>query len=45
VAIVPLWQLVDYFARHKSLEGVGKRPVSLYQDIEAWKPGFNYPTE
>jgi ABC-type transport system substrate-binding protein len=37
VAIIPLWQLVDHFAYHKNLEGVGKRPAMLYQNIEAWR--------
>ncbi len=45
IAVVPLWQLVDYFAYGQSLEGIGERPVSLYQDIEAWKPAFYYPLE
>lgn len=44
-AILPLWQLVDYYARHKSLEGIGKRPVTLYQDVEQWKPACYYPVE
>lgn len=45
VAILPLWQLVDYYARHQSLEGLGRRPVTLYQDVEQWKPAFTYPAE
>ncbi len=42
LAILPLWQLVDHFAYHKSLQGVGKRPAMLYQHIEAWRapPGL-----
>ena len=36
--LVPLWQLVDHFAYRRSLEGVGERPVSLYQNIEYWEP-------
>jgi len=45
VALLPLWQLVDYFAYHRSLEGVGAQPVTLYQNVEQWKPEFYYPTE
>jgi ABC-type transport system substrate-binding protein len=37
VPIIPLWQLVDHFAYHKSLQGVGKRPAMLYQQIESWR--------
>jgi ABC-type transport system substrate-binding protein len=37
LAIIPLWQLIDHFAYHKSLQGVGKRPAMLYQHIESWR--------
>jgi tetratricopeptide (TPR) repeat protein len=37
VAVLPLWQLTDFFAYHRSLRGVGAEPVSLYQNIEQWK--------
>ena len=33
-AVVPLWQLDEYFAYHESLTGVPKRPVTLYDDVE-----------
>jgi ABC-type transport system substrate-binding protein/tetratricopeptide (TPR) repeat protein len=39
VAVVPLWQLLDHFAYHASLKGVGDRPVTLYQNVEQWKWG------
>jgi ABC-type transport system substrate-binding protein len=45
VAVVPLWQLVDYFAYHQSLHGIGPQPVTLYQDIEQWRPSFRYPEQ
>jgi ABC-type transport system substrate-binding protein len=45
VAIVPLWQLNDYFAYRKDLQGVAAKTLSLYQDIEQWKLGFQYPSE
>jgi len=37
VAVIPLWQLVDHFAHHRSLKGVGTNPVSLYQNVEHWQ--------
>ena len=45
VAVLPLWQLVEHFVRHESLRGVGARPVSLYQNVEQWRPPFQYPTD
>lgn len=44
-AILPLWQLVEHFAYHDSLQGVAGKPVSLYQNIEQWRPPFQYPAE
>ena len=37
VAVIPLWQLTDHFAHSRSLEGVGDRPVLLYQNVEKWR--------
>ena len=37
VTVVPLWQIREHYARHRSLEGVGNQPVTLYQNVEAWK--------
>ncbi len=37
VVVIPLWQIVDYFAYHKSISGVGQRPATLYQQIENWQ--------
>ena len=45
VTVIPLWQLVEHFAYRKSLRGVAPRPVSLYQNIEQWRPAFQYPAE
>ncbi len=36
VAVIPLWQTVNFFAYRKSLKNVGDSPVSLYQNIERW---------
>ena len=45
VAIIPLWQLMDSFAYHESLKGVAASPVSLYQNVEQWRPSLQYPAE
>jgi tetratricopeptide (TPR) repeat protein len=45
VAVVPLWQLTDTFAYRKNLEGINAGTLSLYQDVEQWKLGFQYPKE
>jgi len=45
VSVVPLWQLPDHFAYLGTLEGVGSRPVTLYQDVEAWRPPAQYSVE
>jgi ABC-type transport system substrate-binding protein len=37
VPVVPLWQLREYFAYHKSLKGIGSQPALLYQNIEQWQ--------
>lgn len=44
-AIIPLWQLTEFFAYHRSLEGIGSRPVSLYQNVEQWRGTFQLPRE
>jgi ABC-type transport system substrate-binding protein len=45
VAVVPLWQLTDSFAYRKGFEGIKAKTLSLYQDVEHWKPAFSYPTD
>ncbi|MFV1968141.1 MAG: ABC transporter substrate-binding protein [Pirellulaceae bacterium] len=35
--IIPLWQLVDFFAYNKRLRNVGENPVWLYQNIDQWR--------
>ncbi|MEA3342076.1 MAG: hypothetical protein U9R15_19090 [Chloroflexota bacterium] len=37
VAVIPLWQLTDHFAHSRSLQGIGERPVMLYQNVEQWR--------
>ena len=45
VSIIPLWQLTDHYAYRTDLGGVGGRPVSLYQDVEKWRPTFRFLPE
>ncbi len=40
--LIPLWQLTEYMAFHTELEGVGTRPVTLYQNVEQWRPAFHF---
>ena len=35
--VFPLWQITDRFATLHSLEGWHDQPLSLYQDISAWR--------
>ena len=34
--VIPLWQFAEHAAVHKSLRGVGERPVSLYEHVAEW---------
>jgi len=45
VAVVPLWQMTDYFAYREELAGIGTRPVNLYENVEHWQLGFRFPVE
>jgi ABC-type transport system substrate-binding protein len=40
LSLIPLWQTVNHFAYRKSIEGVGASPVSLYQNVSAWRKSF-----
>ena len=42
--LLPLWQLVDHCAYHRSLEGVGSQPISLYQHVRDWRVSPRLPT-
>jgi len=44
-AVVPLWQLPEFCAYHQSLQGVGQRPRSLYDNVQQWQYSFFYPAE
>jgi ABC-type transport system substrate-binding protein len=37
VAILPLWQTVDFFAYRTALKNVGASPVWLYQNVDQWR--------
>ncbi|MDP6443940.1 MAG: ABC transporter substrate-binding protein [Pirellulaceae bacterium] len=37
LVVIPLWQVVDHFAYHRGVNGLGDRPASLYQNIENWE--------
>ncbi|HWB13771.1 MAG TPA: ABC transporter substrate-binding protein [Pirellulales bacterium] len=45
VAIIPLWQMPEYFAYHRSLKGIDPVPVLLYQNVESWKGSVQVPVE
>jgi ABC-type transport system substrate-binding protein/Flp pilus assembly protein TadD len=45
VAVVPLWQLTDFYAYRQRLSGIGPRPLTLYQHVEFWKAQFQDPPE
>ncbi len=44
-AVIPLWQLTEHFAYHRSLQGIGANPVTLYQNVEQWRGQFQLPVE
>jgi len=37
--LIPLWQLTDYAAYRRDLHGVGRQPITLYQNVEQWQLG------
>jgi ABC-type transport system substrate-binding protein len=43
--VIPLWQLVNHFAYHKSVKGVPQRPYHLYQGIQQWQVELRVPSE
>jgi hypothetical protein len=45
VTVLPLWQLVEHFVFRTQLRGVAAEPVSLYQDVERWRPSFEFTAE
>ncbi len=41
--VLPLWQIKDRFAYVRYLEGLEDHPVSLYQDVSAWRVNVGAP--
>jgi hypothetical protein len=37
LVVIPLWQTVNFYAYRRTAADVGKKVVSLYQNIERWK--------
>jgi ABC-type transport system substrate-binding protein len=37
--LIPLWQTVNYFAYRAGVEGIGKSPITLYQNVDTWRVG------
>jgi hypothetical protein len=35
--LIPLWQMMEYFAYHDGLQGLRQGPVFFYQDAERWR--------
>lgn len=35
--ILPLWQVSETFAYRTEIQGVAKRPIGLYQDVQKWR--------
>jgi hypothetical protein len=44
-AVITLWQMYDYYVCRQEMQGIGQRPVTLYQNIEQWQAPFPYPAE
>ena len=43
--IVPLWELPEYLVHNPQLQGVGQRPVTLYEHVEQWQSPPWIPSE
>ncbi|MGB9688915.1 ABC transporter substrate-binding protein [Thermogutta sp.] len=37
LSVLPLWQLVDFYAYRSGIKGLGEPRVSLYQNVETWQ--------
>ena len=45
VAVIPLWQTVDFFAHRTEVRRAASRPVTLYQGIQKWRLGTDQLSE
>jgi len=41
-AVVPLWQMVEHYAYHAGVQGIGGRLITLYENVEQWQPELQY---
>ena len=41
IALLPLWQSVNYYAYRKNIVGIEDNPVSLYDNIQTWQKTSN----
>jgi ABC-type transport system substrate-binding protein len=37
--LIPLWQITEYVAYRRDLHGIGRQPITLYQNVEQWQYG------
>ncbi len=37
LSVLPLWQLMDFYAYRSGIKGLGEPRVSLYQNVETWQ--------
>jgi ABC-type transport system substrate-binding protein len=35
--IIPLWQMVNYYARRNKIRNVGSRPLTIYDNVAVWQ--------
>ena len=40
--VLPLWQVADRFAASRYVEGLTDKPISLYQDVDAWRLNLGF---
>ncbi len=40
--VLPLWQITDRFAASRYVEGLKDRPLSLFQDVAAWRINLGF---
>ena len=45
VAVIPLWQTVDFFAHRSDIRRPASRPVTLYQGVQRWRLGTDLQSE
>ena len=43
VTVIPLWQMVDYYAHHPGIQLNRRPPVSLYHGVQQWQLAPSLP--